>query len=84
MNAELYDKWIQSHQVQEYEIDLSDVVMTQITEKAHEPNILKRTWENILLDLMQAKVLVRACVLASGAVMGLLRMAFQMYSVLFT
>ncbi|MHC4292425.1 MAG: hypothetical protein ACYSTR_09470 [Planctomycetota bacterium] len=84
MNTELYDKWIKSHQVDSGDIDIADVVMSRITEKAHKPNVLKKTWESILLDLIQAKVFVRACVLVSGALMGLFRMVFQIYSVLFT
>jgi hypothetical protein len=84
MNTQLYDKWIKSHQIDSGDIDIADVVMSRITEKAHKPNALKQTWESILLDLVQAKVFLRVCVLASGALMGLLRMVFQIYSVLFT
>jgi len=83
MNTELYDKWIKSHQTEDGNIDITDTVMCRITEKAHKPNVLKQTWESLLLDLMQAKVLVRACVLASGALIGLLRMCMQIYSALF-
>lgn len=82
MNSELYDTWIKSHQSKD--IDLADVVMSQITQQVHKPNLIKRTWENILLDLLQTKILIRACLLASGALMGFLRMAFQVYSVLFS
>lgn len=84
MNTQLYDKWIKSHQAESDNNDIADAVMCRITEKVDKPNVLKQTWEGILLDLMQAKVLVRACVLASGAIMGILRMVFQIYSVLFT
>lgn len=84
MNTELYDKWTKSHQIENGEINIADAVMTRVTEKVHKPNALKQTWESILLDMMQAKVFVRGCVLASGALMGILRMAFQMYSMLFT
>ena len=83
MNTELYDKWIKSHQIESSDIDIADVVMCRITEKAHKPNVLKQTWESVLLDLIQAKALVRACVLASGALIGLLRMCVQVYSALF-
>ena len=84
MNTELYDKWIKSHQIDSGDIDITDAAMRRIAEKAHKPNVLKQTWESILLDLVQAKVFVRACVLVSGALMGILRMVFQIYSVLFT
>ena len=84
MNTELYDKWIKNHQTESGDIDITGAVMSRITEKAHRPNVLKQTWESILLDLIQAKAFVRACVLVSGALMGLLRMLFQMYSALFT
>lgn len=84
MNTELYAKWIQSHQVQENEVDLADAVMARIDRKVHKPNMFEQTWQGVLQDMMQTKILVRAGVLASGALMGLLRMAFQVYSVLFT
>ena len=84
MNTELYEKWVKSHQTEKGDIDIADAVMRRIAQKAHKPNVLKRTWESILLDLIQAKVFVRTCVLVSGALMGLLRMVFQIYSVLFT
>lgn len=84
MNTELYDKWIKSHQVESGDLDIADSVMSRIVEKAHKPNVLKRTWEIFLLELIQARVLVKSCVLISGALIGLLRMFVQMYSVLFT
>ena len=84
MNTELYNKWIKSHQVEDDNVNIANVVMARIVEKAQKPNVLKQTWESVLLDMMQAKVFVRGCVLASGALMGLFRILFQMYSVLFT
>lgn len=84
MNTELYDTWIKSHRVEDGDINIADAVMGRISEKAHKPNMPRQTWETILLDFMQAKVHVRACVLVSGAFMGLLRMSIQIYSVLFT
>ena len=84
MKTELYKKWIKSHQIESVDVNMADVVMNRIVIKAKRPNILKRTWENILLDLIQAKAFVRACVLVSGALMGVLRMFMQIYSVLFT
>ncbi|MHC4526092.1 MAG: hypothetical protein ACYTEU_04125 [Planctomycetota bacterium] len=83
MNRELYDKWIKSHQIEESDVDITDAVMSRITENAHQPNVLKQTWESILLDLMQTRVFVRTCVLTSGALIGLLRMCMQIYSALF-
>ena len=82
MNSEFYDKWIKSHQAAD--IDIADVVMSQITQKTHKPNAIKKIGEEIILDLTQTKVFIRGCVLASGALMGLLRMIFQIYSVLFS
>lgn len=83
MNTELYDKWIKSHQIESDGFDIVDAVMDRITEKAQKRNVLKQTWESMLLDLMQTKVFMRACVLASGAIMGIIRMALQIYTVLF-
>ena len=83
MNTELYDKWIKSHQIEDVGIDITNAVMSHITEKTHRPNIIKQTCESILLDLMQAKVFVRTCVLASGAILGMIRIALQIYSALF-
>ena len=84
MDIELYDMWIKSHQIDEGDIVIANAVMSRISEKAHKPNIFKQTWENILLDLMQGKVFLRACVLACGALTGCLRVIFQVYSALFT
>ncbi len=84
MNSELYEKWIKSHQNIAGDVDITDAVMKQITPKPCESNILERTWETILLDLLQTRVLTKSCVLVSGALMGLLRIFIQMYSVLFT
>ena len=83
MNTELYDKWLKSHQLEDDNIDITDTVMAQIGEKVCTPNVLRQRWENLLLDLMQAKIFVRISVLTSGALMGLLRMMFQIYSGLF-
>lgn len=84
MKTELYDRWIKSYQTETADVDIADEVMNRIMGKAQKSNILKRTWENILLDLVQAKAFVRACVLVSGALLGLLRTFIQIYSVLFT
>lgn len=84
MNTELYDAWIKSHRVENVDINIADAVMGRISEKTHKPNMHRQTWENLLLNLIQAKVFVRACVLTSGAVVGILRMVLQIYSVLFT
>jgi len=84
MNTELYDKWVKSYQLIESDVDLTDAVMTQIAEKAHGSSLFKETWQSVLQDMMQVNLLVRAGVLASGVLMGLIRMAFQVYTVLFT
>jgi hypothetical protein len=83
MNTELYEKWIESRQVESDGIDIADAVMSRITEKVYKTNVIKQTCESVLLDLMQAKMLVRTCVLASGALMGMIRIALQIYSALF-
>ena len=62
MNTELYDNWIKSHQLEDSSINITDIVMARITEKAQKQNVLIQTWESILLDMMQTKVFVRVCV----------------------
>ena len=84
MNTELYDKWIKSHQIEDVGIDISASVIGRIGKNPVKPNTFQQICENILLDLSQTKVLVRACILTSGAMMGFLRIIFQVYSVLFT
>ena len=83
MNTQLYDKWIKSHQIEDANLDIAEAVMGRITEKARKPNIIEQTCESVLLDLIQAKVFVRTCVLASGAMLGMIRIALQIYSALF-
>ncbi|MHC4551737.1 MAG: hypothetical protein ACYSUT_03065 [Planctomycetota bacterium] len=84
MNTTQYDKWIKSHQTRTGGVDMTEAVMNRIAQKANKPNIVKMAWQGILLDLIQARTLAKACVLAGGALMGLLRMFLQIYSVLFT
>lgn len=82
MNTEHYNNWIKSHQI-ENGIDISDAVMSGITKKSQEPTVVKQTYETVFLNLVQANGFVRACVLAFGAVIGVSRMIFQIYSALF-
>lgn len=84
MNTQIYDNWVKSHQSSAETPDLTDMVMNRITQKAHQPNIVKTAWQQILLDFIQARMFARTCVVASGALIGLLRMIAQIYSVLFT
>ena len=84
MNSELYDRWIKSHQGKSSDIDITDEVMSCITNTVHKPVVYRQTWDHFLMEMMQAKTLLRAYVIASGAVMGVLRVLFQVYSVLFT
>ena len=84
MKSQRYDNWIKSHRLSSGTPDLTDTVMKRITQKSHQPNIIKTAWQTVLLDLIQARMFARTCVVASGALIGLLRMIAQIYSVLFT
>ena len=84
MNPGQYNKWIKSHQSQTGQGNVADVVMSRITQQADKPGLLEKTWEMVLLDLIQIRTWVRMCVLISGAGIGILRMFMQIYSVLFT
>jgi hypothetical protein len=83
MDTKLYEIWIKSHRVEPAELDIADSVMEQISQKACKPGILQRAWEMVLLDWIGAKTLVQTGILVLGALMGLLRMALQIYSLLF-
>jgi hypothetical protein len=83
MNTKLYEMWIKSHQVEPADLDMTDSVMERITQNASKPGVLQRTWEIFLLDMIGAKRWVQTCIFVLGALMGLLRMALQIYSLLF-
>ncbi len=76
--------WIKSHQLEKTDFDITDSVMEQIAKETNKPNLLQRAWQIFLFDLLQTKALLRAFVLISGAIAGLLRMIFVVYYALFT
>lgn len=82
MNTDLYEAWKQSHQIPLGDFDISDAVMQKIAEKDIRPNILSRAWEAFILNMCEAKGLVRACVLFLGALLGAARVLCQMVSLL--
>jgi hypothetical protein len=83
MDTKLYELWIKSHQVQPADLNITDSVMERITQRAGKPGVLQRTWEMFLLDMIGAKRWLQTCIFAMGALMGLVRMALQIYSLLF-
>lgn len=84
MKTELYDRWIKSHRDDSEMPGLADAVMCQIIPKANRPNRIKVAWQQICLDFIQARTFTRTGVVACGALIGLIRMIAQVYSVLFT
>ena len=84
MNTDQYDMWIESHQAEMTEFDITDAVMDRIAQKSQKESIFDKTKNWFLLNLYQAKASVRACVLAFGALAGVLRMMFVVYYALFT
>ncbi len=84
MNVKPYDKWRNSHQTCTGDVDITDAVMGRIAQKAGKPDILKRRWTAMMLEVVQTRVLMKGCSLACGVLMGLIRMFLQVYSVLFT
>ena len=86
MNHDDYQAWQESHRLPPNSIDLADDVMQKITQKASGPGVLQwnQAWEVALLDRLQARVSAQAGVLCLGALLGLVRLFFQMASLLFT
>jgi hypothetical protein len=84
MNTDQYDMWIESRQVQMTDFDITDAVMDRIAQNTRKESILDKVRNWFLLNLYQAKASVRACVLAFGALAGVLRMVFVVYYALFT
>ena len=84
MNTEQYDMWIESRQAEMTEFDITDAVMGRIAQNAQKESILDKVRNWFLMNLYQAKASVRACVLAFGALAGVLRMMFVVYYALFT
>ncbi|NQV34798.1 MAG: hypothetical protein HQ515_19045 [Phycisphaeraceae bacterium] len=81
MNTQHYDLWIENHQMNPEVIDLTEATMASITEtkrtlwaRAFEP------WPHILI---RPNDFLKGCMLAFGAVTGLLRMVFFVYYALF-
>jgi hypothetical protein len=83
MNTKLYETWIKSHQIEPVNLDMTDSVMARITQKACRPGVLQQAKDVFWLDLIGAKRWVQTCIFVLGALMGLLRMALQIYSLLF-
>ena len=84
MNTERYAMWVQSHRVEVGEFDITDSVMNQILQKSGRPDIFRQVWELFLLDFIQMNTWLRAGMLATGALAGLIRMIFVLYCGLFT
>ncbi|MHC4743014.1 MAG: hypothetical protein ACYS8Z_13950 [Planctomycetota bacterium] len=84
MNGKHYEAWKQSRQIETGDVDIADAVMERISLKVRRQSHFKRPLNLLLLNFIQAKAFVRICVLASGAVAGLLRMMFAAYYALFT
>ena len=83
MNNSNYENWIKTHQLEYADFDITDSVMQQIAIETRKPNIIQRTWEVFVFDLLPTKALLRYSVLVSGAIAGLLRMIFVVYYALF-
>ena len=84
MNSKRYDLWVKSHQIERSDFDIADTVMEHIARQAHKPNGIKSALDLLVLNLIQAKAIGRTLIIACGALVGLLRMLWQVYSVLFT
>ncbi len=84
MNTKQYEMWIENHQTETGDFDITDAVMRRIAQKRRRQSVLDKVRQWYLLNLLQAKALVRVCVLVSGAMAGLLRMMFVVYYALFT
>ncbi|MCF7973080.1 MAG: hypothetical protein K9N55_04650 [Phycisphaerae bacterium] len=84
MNTEMYEAWRQSHRTQPCHVDLSDAIMRQIHHKASQPCWFKRICRGVQFNGFQARALARAGALSLGALLGTLRLLFQIYSLLFS
>lgn len=83
MNNIHYDAWKRSHQIETSDFDIADAVMEQITRKACKKSSLRSVPDLLLSNLIQPGVCVRICVVAFGAVAGVVRMMFVAYYALF-
>ena len=79
MNTQYYDLWLKSRQTPPEGIDLADATMASITQPKQ--TVLARACESCLS--YPTNCWIKGCILASGAVTGLLRMAFFVYYALF-
>jgi len=84
MNSRHYEMWVKSHRIERNDFDIADVVMAHVAQYGRKRSSLKSALDLLVLNLMQAKALGRTLILACGALVGLLRMLWQVYSVLFT
>lgn len=83
MNSKHYEAWKKSHQIETGDLDIVDSVMEQVTRRACQKSSLRNLSDLLLLNLIQAKTCVRICMVASGALAGLIRMMFLAYYALF-
>ena len=81
MNTQHYDLWIRNRQVNTEVIDLTEATMASITRP--KPTLWGRIGDPGLPTLIKPNAFLKACVLAFGAVTGLLRMVFAVYYALF-
>jgi len=79
MNQQAYDLWLKRHQTPPEGIDLVDATMASI----HQPKstVLTRACASCVSYPMNCWL--KGCILASGAVTGLLRMVLFVYYALF-
>jgi len=83
MNTKQYEMWIKNHQAETGDFDITDAVMRRVAQKRRRQSVPDKVRQWYLLNLLQAKALVRVCVLVTGAVAGLLRMMFVVSYALF-
>ena len=83
MNSKHYDVWKKSRQIEARDFDIADAVMEQVNRKTCRESGLKSSLNSLLASLINAGAFVRACVVVSGALAGLLRMMLVYYYALF-
>ena len=76
--------WIEKHQAQTADFDITDAVVNRIAENCQKESMAEKVRTRVLVNFQQAKALMRTCVLVAGALAGALRMLFVVYYALFT
>jgi hypothetical protein len=84
MNTELYEAWKQSQRIESCNPDVTDAIMYQVTQEISRPNLFRQVSQAFLVNICEARAWGRAGVLSLGALLGALRLLFQIYSLLFT